>query len=260
MTTMKTMHIPGFPEATDPVELPDIAELLVQPMVYKMDADEFRRRGTELQRWLLDRVPLTNRRRYVSVSVKVNLFYPGSAVESGEIRRERPWHRDGNMDLFKINPDVHHLLLTPCEVLTEFNTQPFQLQVPETFSVPQLMQVINNGRIKPQGRRMPANCLVTFGDHLHRPIDTRATHHQFRYSFRVVESDDTAPMAYPKCLQGAQHVLPHHTEDHAAYRINVERAREGGRIVLHLPDDPYRDFLVPLLQGASENDSPRGDH
>lgn len=241
---MRPFVIPGFPDVHPQIELPNIAELLVQPMVYKMDADLFRQRATSDQKAILDRAPLTNDRKYVSVAVKVNLFYPSTAYGADGVYagHERGWHRDGHVDLFRERTDVHHLLLSECEVLTEFNTIRSVIDAPDDMTVNSWLAQVNAGAYPLAARKMPANAFVTFTDHLHRPIDPRATHHQFRYSFRIIESDENQPLPWPGCVQQAQQLLPHHTEDHHQYRINIERRHGARKVVLHLPDDPYADI------------------
>lgn len=242
---MRPFTIPAFPEVHAHIDLPDIAELLVQPMYRKIDADLFRATATSDQRAILDRAPLRNDRKYVSVECKVNLFHP-VAVEA---RRDRPWHRDGHINLFEARPDTHHLLLSPCEVLTEFNTVERELQVADEMDARGLLEITNDGTHGFVGRKMPPNRFVTFRDHLHRPTDSRSSHHQLRYLYRIVETDHYPSTPAQNVPVVRQMLLQPDSDNHRLSRLNLERRR--GSLVLHLPDDPYGDVINPTPREAA---------
>jgi hypothetical protein len=242
---MHKFVIPGFPDSGPEIDLPDIAEMLVQPMYWKIDAQELRKRGTDFQKRLLDLAPLSHQRKNVNVSIKVNLFYPGRGFDDagGFLGRDRLWHRDGHMDLYKARGDIHHLLLSHCQVLTEFNTLTSVIETEESMGVLEMLDRVNSEGFPVDGRSILPNRFVTFTDHLHRPIDTRATHHQFRYSYRIIESDENPATDWPRCLQLSQALLPHDTDDHRAYRKNIGRG--CGFVLLHLPDDTHAELYAP---------------
>lgn len=190
--------IPGFPSNVSmPVDLPDIAELLLQPAFQSASPETYRRYGTEFQRNLLDQVPLKNDKKYVIVRSGVWLLAPGTR---SHVSGEGDWHIDsaGYSD-----NDVEHLLpaqrvfilSSPCTALTEFASEEFRAERPASETRQQFIRWLyrdgHTAKIIPKA--IEPGRIYEFSNHLHRAVDPKRL--EFRFFLRVRETDEPTPMA-----------------------------------------------------------------
>lgn len=189
-------EIPGYPNMGEHIiELPNIAELLVQPFWGSIDAEDLMKHGTKLQKLILEKAPITNTRKYVCVTVSTQMLYPGviSVPNKFWSMPEGEWHRDGNVDMFYQNPDICHLFLSDCQAMTEWNVNPIEIDIPEGSTPEQVINMVNFNpdQFGLKGRKQDPNRFVTFTNHFHRV--TLPNHYQFRYMYRIIESDHRKP-------------------------------------------------------------------
>lgn len=182
------VRIPGFPtEVSKPIELPDIGELLMYPAFQLILAEDFRKCATEFQRFLFDRVPLKNNKKFVYVRSGVWLLEPGTR---SHVRRDGDWHFDCDSPYGHRNPDQQfYILSSPCLALTEFNLAPVEIESPPDETYGDLQRRICRS---PQdfgvvGRAIEPCRVYTVENHLHRAVEPSRI--EFRFFLRVVESD-----------------------------------------------------------------------
>lgn len=190
----------GFPtEISDKIELPDIAELLLYPMFFDTDIEDVYKYGTDFHRYLIDKTPLRNTKRHISVLSEVRFIGPylrSCTGNNGDPNRE--WHIDceENEDgrhIYHEERDIVHLLTNEVTSMTEFNENeiivPISPNRPYDEFITYIYDNINTLGIKP--KKMPANRIVTFTNHLHRA--TNPERPEFKFMFRIVETDRLRP-------------------------------------------------------------------
>lgn len=195
---MDKFIIPGFPEqVSEVIETPDIAELLMYPMFYAAHAETVMKHGTEWQKKILDKLPLKNNSRYVTVLALPSIMRPGMRAMTTLSERENPdyeWHIDGNEErshehLFPT--DTCHLFLAHTSNPTEFNVNPIEIRHRDVFMKNRIdfctHFVTNIDKYKPEARKAELNKIYTFSNHLHRSMIPDKI--EFRYTIRVRETD-----------------------------------------------------------------------
>ena len=190
------VHVPGFPtEVSDPIELPDIAELLMYPAFQAIDADNFLKHATDFQRYLFGKVPIRNDRKYVLIRSGVWLLEPNSR---SHVMTSGGWHIDGVADDCHVCPDERvFILASPCSALTEFNLNPLEVESEPGESRKHFMNKIAREPEK-YGvipRMIEPGRIYTFENHLHRAIDPKRI--EFRYFLRVRETDSAGNKSTP---------------------------------------------------------------
>ncbi|MDP5273694.1 hypothetical protein [Chengkuizengella axinellae] len=190
-------YIPGFPtEVSETIEFPDIAEMLLHPMFRVATPETLRKYGTEFQKELLDKTPLKNNTKHVTIWSVVNVIDNGQRVMTNydPKRSNSEWHIDGCEidDAFDhIYPiETCHLLLSYTTALTQFNKNKinFTGEV-EKYNISEFHQYLNrinlNELITPQS--IEPNKIYTFSNHLHRAVPPNRI--EFRYTWRVRETN-----------------------------------------------------------------------
>jgi hypothetical protein len=189
------ISLPGFPAPlTDPIELPDIGELLMYPPFQNIGADEFNKHATDFQRYLFERIPLRNDRKHVIVRSGVWLLEPGSR---SHVALDGDWHIDGNSDFDHLKPDERIFILSsPCSALTEFNLHPLTID-----STPQETRRELTSRIRESPERygvvarpIEPRRIYMFENHLHRAVNPKRI--EFRFFLRVRETNADAVRKY----------------------------------------------------------------
>lgn len=86
----------GFPtEISEHIELPTIAELLLYPMFFDVDIEDVYKYGTDFHRYLIDKTPLRNNKRHISVLSEVRFMGPNLRSCTKNIPDPvREWHID----------------------------------------------------------------------------------------------------------------------------------------------------------------------
>lgn len=198
----KEFVIKGFPtEISEYIELPDMAELMVYNQFYDMDADAVRKYGSYLHRYLLDKTPLRNDKKHVSVMSQVRIMFPDMrSCTRHYADPDDEWHIDSEVledgkEIYHRPTDTVHLLSNDVQCATEFNTEEFTIQFDYSKEYVEFKKWFRENAvhlIKP--KKMPANKIVTFDNHIHRATNPQQI--EFRYMFRVTETDRGRPPAY----------------------------------------------------------------
>jgi len=185
----------AFPDQiSEEIELPDIAELLMQPIFFDTDIDEVYKHGTDFQRLLLDKTPLRNTKKQISVLSQVRMIAPNYRSCTDFLENpNREWHidceekLDTGLHIYTEERDIVHLLTNQTTAMAEFNRDMLELDLSVDTEYMDFCRYVgaNPKKIVPQA--MPANRIVTFTNHLHRA--TNPTKIEFRYMWRIVESD-----------------------------------------------------------------------
>ncbi|WP_336784174.1 hypothetical protein [Paenibacillus illinoisensis] len=195
----KKMLLSGFPKVGDKVELPNIASLLAMPWFQYADADEVYRHGGDIYRNLLDKIPLMHNRKHVLITSRVQLLSPSKV----SIKFVDRWHTDGSgSPLLTQNNDITHLLISKCSAVTQFNSQVAETDfLPENISQMEFNHYIeeNKDRLGLVAQDIEAERFVTFGaSHAHRAVLPKEL--EFRFMFRVIESDIFQPASFEQSL------------------------------------------------------------
>jgi hypothetical protein len=219
----------GFPtEISEVIIPPTDAELLLSPTFSLADADDFYKHATPFQRKLFDNIPLRNKHAYITVIAQMQLLTPNSrSVPNQVVNGEKDeWHRDGNSNI-TAKADNTHLYLTDCSALTEFNTEEKVLQLDDNLSYVDFCKMLNEKDLGLKPRKAPPNRIVTFGNHLHRTVKPANT--EFRYMFRVCESDVREPFPIERALNKATIVSNRNKDVRNGYQNVI---REPNKIIL----------------------------
>jgi hypothetical protein len=175
--------------------LPSLAELLALPALREFSIDDAYKYGGESIRHLIDNIPLTNKKKYINVGTAIQLLSPSACSIISHETYSHEWHVDGySCD----NPDYYHLLVSDCTALTEFASEEIMIAkfYPESVDLGELNHHLNNyENIEPVA--MSPNTFHTFSTFtVHRA--TLAKKVEFRYMFRVIESDFSEPRAFAR--------------------------------------------------------------
>lgn len=184
------IDFPGFPtEIGELIEFPDVTELLRQPMFSNAPAEFFYRHATMFQKLLFAKMPLTYKTPYISVSCNVRVVYPGILInkiimpEIGSTRNE--WHPDGILDESR---KVH--LITNF-MGTEFNAEPFRMEVPDDVAddvaESWIVREVFAKDLVRASEASPTHRVVSYDKHLHRaPLPDND--YGVRFFMRVMET------------------------------------------------------------------------
>lgn len=236
---MEEVIVPGFPEVADDfIELPNIAELLNEPFWGLISAEDLRKYGTDLQKSILDRVPLTHKRKSIIIQITVNYLYPGviSVPNKSWSGTEAEWHRDGNSILTVEDPDICHLMISPSDASTDFNEHPFTVKIPSGMNSQELINMINMNatRFPFTPKRVEPQKFVTFSDHFHRATVTDK--HEFRYMYRVIESNYRLPKKFSDTQRDFSTVHPLGSGiGNVVRNITKTKDASGSKIVIEYP-------------------------
>jgi hypothetical protein len=181
------VYIPGFPtEVSEPIELPDIGELLMYPAFHGISGDDFLKHATEFQRYLFNKIPLKNDKKNVIVRSGVWLLKPRTR---SHVSNTGDWHFDSDPRVF--------ILSSPCSALTEFNLNPLVIQSSSDETRLALGNRISRSPKKfgVVGRQIDPGRIYTFEEHLHRAVDPKRI--EFRFFFRVKETDEPPVLTVP---------------------------------------------------------------
>jgi hypothetical protein len=159
----------------------------------------------------------------------VQLLHPGvTALGSRTGNGIREWHIDGILDCSS-RPSLFHAICTECTSATEFNTEEFSLEEGGRLSLQEINMRLNTPEYMRRltGAPMPHNRYVTWGTHVHR--STVARHREFRFFFRVTESDLMTPVEDQRALVRSSVV--HGLEQGWPVKESITQRDDG--IILH---------------------------
>jgi hypothetical protein len=252
----------GFPtEIGKEIEMPDMAELLSMPIFFDTDIDSAYRHGTEFQRKLIDSTPLKRGKNVYSVLSEVRMLAPSLRSCTGGQREDRDYDREWHIDceenedgphIYHEERDIVHLLTTQATSMTEFNANELELDFDPSRSYSEFMDFVYRNRHLVQAMKMPANRIVTFSNHMHRATDP--TRIEFKYMFRIVETDRKRP-----AHQYDPDYVTQVVEPGGANVPNIEQT--GSRISIYVPKSIMEDeslrssFPVDVLNEASAKEN-----
>jgi hypothetical protein len=206
-----TVTIKGFPtEISEHIELPDIAELLCYPFFFDNHIEDVMSHGSAFQKYLIDKTPLRNDKRYVSCRFEVKFIYPRARSVTGYGRPDKDgevfeWHIDSDEDqnLYAEDNDRVHLLTSANSCMTDFNRDQFTIDFDGTKSYGEFDNYLRNNckdLIVPQ--TIEPNRIVTFTNHLHRAKES--SEFELRFVFRLVETNRNREPVYPTSITMAE--------------------------------------------------------
>jgi hypothetical protein len=201
--------VPGFPdEISADVEIPDMAELLTYPMFLRASPETVTTHGTDWQRLLLDLTPFRHDSPYQTISTGVHIQSPGYRTLVGpSSAHDRPhmgWHIDGPGDDDHVTAAERVFLMeSPCTSLTQFNESRIDIDVDADLlrDRDELTRylIANAAALGIRGRAIPPARIVTFTNHLHRPVVPRRL--EFRFFWRARESHLDAPYSAAEAIR-----------------------------------------------------------
>lgn len=246
------MILQGYPtEISEEIVLPDLAELLQMPTFFDNSPEDVYKYGTDFQKMLMDKTPLRNTKKTISVLSEVRLLYPNfrscTGVRSTVQGAGDEWHIDceeneneGKLHIFDEPRDIVHLLSNEVSCLTEFNLHEQEIDwkaEPTTANLSAFIDHLFANNLV-EAKAMPANRIVTFTNHLHRAVDPKRI--EFRYMWRVVETDRERPAApyqpdYVTTVTGLNGTVPHLKRDSEKVTIylptkNNDKARPERKV------------------------------
>lgn len=238
--------IKGFPtEISDYIELPDIAELLMYPIFFDTPIEIAYKYGTDFQRKLIDMTPLRHTKKYITVLSEVRLLdkYNRSCTNFNSYMMNHPeneWHidceenEDKTMTKIFEETDMIHLLTSKATSMTEFNKN--EIKIDKDLTYDEFYQFIRKNKHLIIPQKMPHNRIVTFTNHLHRATPSQRI--EFKYMFRVVETDRKRPPSNPT-----------YNKDFITTIINLKGEkeknvkREYDKTIIFIPSSMKKDYL-----------------
>jgi hypothetical protein len=180
----------GFPsEVGEKIEIPNIAELMFMPQFANARLDDVYRFCNDDLKNMIDKAPLKNDKRYVTISAQLQLATPNTRTVFNKIGYKDEWHIDGKSE-GPSNGDLRaHLLLSDCNCRTEFNLNPLEIEIPDNIDLRSFNEYINANQeeLGLIPKKMDSGKFVTFDSHMHRTSPPLGK--EFRYILRIVESD-----------------------------------------------------------------------
>lgn len=188
----------GFPTHTETIELPRMEELLLNEFINYVYAEDVYKYGTELHKYLLDKTPISNKRKYVVVTSVVQFLVPEVSPVININKLDHEWHVDANTD-YLVNGDEtyacdYHLLISGHKLtsVTEFNENIIKIDVDNGEDInhylnnePSITKLIS-------GREIDTNKIYTFDSKsIHKA--KRSKQPEFRFFYRVIETNIEFP-------------------------------------------------------------------
>lgn len=186
---MQYFKTKGFPtRVTDKIELPPIEELLLMPFINTVEADIVYKKGTDFQRFLIDKTPITNKKKYVYIQSQVSLQTPKISPVINDFKLDKEWHVDGQ-DNFIYDDNIFHLLVNKTTSMIEFNCAEIEGYFENSLD---LIRQANDENSELSKKIIPKEIepyrIYTFNNtDIHRA--RREAKPEFRFIFRVIETD-----------------------------------------------------------------------
>jgi hypothetical protein len=197
---------------TDKLELPDISELIRFPFCSQTDIDDLYKHAPEDMKYILDRIPLKNNAKYISVNSVTQLLSPKTTSAP-----RANWHFDGDSFLEESKTTIH-LLLSDCEAVTEFTENEIVLEKDEfneNSKVGEVEVFLNQNLHLIEPVRSETSKFITFDGcrHFHRAI--RPSKHEFRFMIRVLESNVVEPSKFENSIFHQSYVFDDGISDYS---------------------------------------------
>lgn len=177
------------PIASEKIELPNIAQLIFEPMFLNANIEEVYRFGTDFMRETIDNAPIKNDRKYINTTFMLQLVDENTRTIRNRFGYKDEWHIDGTHSPFEEDYRTH-ILLSDCNCMTEFLDNDVSVDISEDMSLDDfnLMMNVDKDRLGLVGKKMEPNVFHTFTNYPHRT--SQPSKLEFRYIIRFLESDN----------------------------------------------------------------------
>lgn len=195
----------GHPtQMSEEIELPDMGELMMYPYFVDTDLDSAYKHATWFQRKLIDMVKIDDSKKRYSLRSHVQIMVPNYRACTGGggagSKENDEWHIDNEEtenrpgSILHEDRDIVTLLTNKTSAMTIFNKNEIKINL-EPHEVDLMSFIQANFRagnpLGIEGWEMPANRLVTFTNHLHKPSIINKI--EMRYMFRLVQTNRERP-------------------------------------------------------------------
>lgn len=229
----------GFPtKISEEVELPDIAELMIYPSFQDHDIEDVYRNGADFQRYLLDKVDLSNTKKRVCVTSQVTLLTPTvrslAPINGNTLGNE--WRIDYEGEgqyIYNEEKDIVHMLTNDVTSCTQFLEKDVIVDISPNTEYSEFINYVHNNleklNIKP--KNVKPNRIVTFTNHMYR--EASPLRPEFKFTFKVVETDrERTARLHSKSDENCNQVSVFNIERQQMMKNMV---RETGKVIIHLP-------------------------
>lgn len=188
----------GFPTTiSDHIDLPPIEDLLLMPFMIGIPVEDARKYGTEFQKYLIDKTPLSNKKKYIYIQMIIKYLTPSVSPVINDYATDQEWHVDAN-GLADPNDVIFHLMVNKTTSMTDFNTTPFEVEVESPNEL--IKRIHTPGSLESKllvPKQIESNKIITFDNtHIHRA--NRTSKPEFRFIYRVIESNIEKPTGDPQ--------------------------------------------------------------
>lgn len=195
----KTFKISGFPTEHEEIRTPNIAELLTAPFFQYASIEDVYKYGTPFQRGLLAKAPILRNTEHIMVDSAVQLLSPGERSIMNRNGFKDEWHVDQFIGDADENANIH-IFITDCSARTEFNVTPIDLDLPADIGWLDFNKhlTVHSDELGLKPEKIKPNRFYTFNrTHAHRATDPMER--EFRFWFRVIETNVDKPIPMPRC-------------------------------------------------------------
>jgi len=236
---MSKFKVKGFPsEISDYIELPNMAELLMYNQFFDISAEAVMKYGSDFHRHLLNRTPLRNDKKHVSVMSQIRIMLPSMrSCTRCDDDPNNEWHIDCELSEKNLKNHVYHrptdrihLLSNEVTCPTEFLEKDIEVDFDHDQPYSDFIKWFKKEKIHLLSpKSMPSNKIVTFDSNLHRATNPKQI--EFRYMFRVVETDRERPPDHE--MNEFQNAVKAFNGSRNSYFEHLRR--EKGRITINFP-------------------------
>lgn len=204
----------------DSIEIPDLYELMTMQWVKKMDPEDVIKHGGEFNNYFLSKTPITNKRKHVVVDSCLYCLAPNSSNLHLDY-----WHTD--------NPDtIIHTFVGTGKHLTKkspllFAAESFEVDIDKFRYKHQMINWYEEYLDESKVKKCDLNRIISFnGNHIKKILP--AEKFEFRFVWRVIESNDVIPDNYKDALKNRTRMLLNGNPNSV---LSIEQIPRG--IVLH---------------------------
>lgn len=212
---MQEIKFNGFPEKIgEHIDLPNIAELMLMPCFRWADIDDVYKYGTEFQRFLISKTPISNKNKYINIITQVQFLQPSLiSLANRVVEYERNWHFDGSAHDSNTN-DQTHLLINDVDARTEFNTSSININYKPIIGYSDYIELIRDiNKLESQltPKKMEPNKILTFTPfNIHRAPKPSGA--ELRFMWRAYESNHRIPLNVEQSMSNRS-IVGRHTEE-----------------------------------------------
>jgi len=229
----------GFPtKISEEIELPDIAELMIYPSFHNHDIEDVYKYGTDFQKYLIEKIDLSNTKKQVYVTSQVTLLTPTvrSFIPADGIVLGAEWrigYEGEGQYVYNEERDIVHLLTNNVTSHTQFLEEDVIVNISPDTEYSEFINYVHDNfeklNIKPKNAE--PNKIITFTNHMHR--EAPPLRPEFKFMFKVVETDrERTARLYSPATDVCNPVTVFNLEKQ---QIMKNMVRESGKITIHLP-------------------------